>query len=105
VPKLSRAVAVGMIAVLLTSCLSSNSDEQPADNNAGESCLSGTNAESNGDYAGLTEDEAADQARAEGLRFRVIARDGVCLGGDSDQDPLRLNVHLQDGQVVWSGRG
>jgi hypothetical protein len=60
------------------------------------------------EYVGLTEDEArrvVPRDLAEPIReFRVVGRDGDCLGRTRDLRSDRVNFLIVDGKILWAGR-
>lgn len=51
------------------------------------------------DYVGLTEQEARQKAKKDGIKLRVIDRDGYPAFIKQDADPHRLNVSVHLGKV------
>jgi predicted outer membrane protein len=64
----------------------------------GDACLGAGDAVEG--YEGLTEEEAAAKAEADGLQFRVVGTDGVCAAITMDLREDRVNVEIVDGVVV-----
>jgi hypothetical protein len=56
-------------------------------------------------YLGLTEHAAKVMANDEGQTLRVAGRDGKCFGLTMDYNPDRVNVYLEDDQVVAATLG
>jgi hypothetical protein len=51
-------------------------------------------------YLGLTKDEAERYARAHGQTVRVAGRDGECFALTMDYRDDRVNIYLEDDQIV-----
>lgn len=51
-------------------------------------------------YVGLTGEEAAARAEAEGHSFQVVGRDGRCLPRPANYDENRISVYLENGKVT-----
>jgi hypothetical protein len=55
-------------------------------------------------YRGLTLAEAELRAEQDGQVLRVLGRDGECADHTSDRRTDRVNVYLEDGEVVRARR-
>jgi hypothetical protein len=51
-------------------------------------------------YSGLTVEQARQRATDEGDVLRVIGEDGECFDRTSDRRTDRVNVYVEDGEVV-----
>lgn len=56
------------------------------------------------EYLGLSPSGIRPKLRADGLTYRVLGRDGVCLPRTDDLQPNRLNVLIMFDRVVWARR-
>ena len=84
----------------------------PPRTNASNPCLSeGGPAEPPGSvpttegYLGLTQNEAKSFARDNGQDLRVAGRDGECFALTMDYRPNRVNVYLENSEVVAASIG
>jgi hypothetical protein len=67
-----------------------------------DACLGG--GEPADGYHGLRLAEAEQRAERDGQVLRVLGRDGQCADHTSDRRTDRVNVYLEDGEVVRARR-
>lgn len=65
-----------------------------------EECFFGDAGQAVDAYKGLTLAEAEARAERDGLVVRVLGRDGECFDRTSDLRPDRVDLYIEDGEVV-----
>jgi hypothetical protein len=107
-PAINIGSAVVVVALLITACSGDHQDPEsggPSTADRVQRCLGDeVDTVASDVFGGLTQDEARRQAETFGLTFRVLGRDGACLGRDEDLRFDRLNVVLREGKVVEAAR-